>query len=144
MAGGFIRVPAPQIEAQSGGFHENICNFGAVVRRRRSPRLGGRTTGAVQRGRGVTMGHWHLISKDVEANKNLFLGMGAKMFNIGGNPFMMFPGVYINLNLGNEKGDGGTQGQVVNHVASSCRTCSRRSPNGRPLGVPVCRAPTTG
>jgi hypothetical protein len=26
---------------------------------------------------GVTMGHWHIISKDVEANKKIFLGMGA-------------------------------------------------------------------
>src|SRR6266851_3400558 len=42
---------------------------------------------------GVTMGHWHIISKDVEANKKLFLGMGAKMFMVGGNPLMMFPGV---------------------------------------------------
>ena len=24
---------------------------------------------------GVTMGHWHLVSKDVEANKKLFLAM---------------------------------------------------------------------
>src|SRR5580704_13047048 len=65
---------------------------------------------------GVTMGHWHLASKDVEANKKIFLGMGAKMFMIGGNPFMMFPGVYINLNLGTASGDGGTVGSVVNHV----------------------------
>src|SRR5262245_60982650 len=55
---------------------------------------------------GVTMGHWHLISKDVEANKKLFLGMGGKLYMPGGNPLMMFPGVYINLNLGTEKGDG--------------------------------------
>ena len=26
---------------------------------------------------GVTMGHWHLASKDVEANKKIFLGMGG-------------------------------------------------------------------
>src|SRR5258708_1464111 len=64
---------------------------------------------------GVTMGHWHLISKDVEANKKIFLGMGGKLFMPGGNPLMMFPGIYINLNLGTEKGDGGTQGSVVNH-----------------------------
>jgi len=56
---------------------------------------------------GVTMGHWHIISKDVEANKKLFLGMGGKLFMPGGNPLMMFPGIYINLNLGTEKGDGG-------------------------------------
>src|SRR5713101_8891170 len=65
---------------------------------------------------GVTMGHWHIISKDVEANKKLFLGMGAKMIKIGANPLMMFPGVYINLNLGKDKGEGGTPGSVVNQV----------------------------
>jgi hypothetical protein len=54
------------------------------------------------------MGHWHLASKDVEANKKIFLGMGGKLFMPGGNPLMMFPGVYINLNLGTEKGEGGT------------------------------------
>ena len=27
---------------------------------------------------GVTMGHWHIISKDVEANKRVFLAMGGK------------------------------------------------------------------
>ena len=46
---------------------------------------------------GVTMGHWHIISKDVEANKKLFLGMGGKLFMPGGNPVMMFPGIYICL-----------------------------------------------
>ena len=37
---------------------------------------------------GATMGHWHLISKDVEANKKLFLAMGAKMYMPGGAPLM--------------------------------------------------------
>src|SRR5580693_8949862 len=62
------------------------------------------------------MGHWHLASKDVEANKKIFLGMGGKLFTPGGNPLMMFPGTYINLNLGTEKGEGGSRGSVVNHV----------------------------
>src|SRR5258708_33958706 len=65
---------------------------------------------------GVTMGHWHIASKDLEANKKLFLAMGGKLFMPGGNPLIMFPGLYINLNLGTEHGDGATQGQVVNHV----------------------------
>src|SRR3989454_10897365 len=65
---------------------------------------------------GVTMGHWHIASKDVEANKKLFLAMGGKLYMPGGNPLIMFPGLYINLNLGTEKGDGGTPGSVVNHV----------------------------
>ena len=35
---------------------------------------------------GVTMGHWHIASKDMEANKKLFLAMGAKMYMPGGAP----------------------------------------------------------
>src|SRR3954469_24841699 len=65
---------------------------------------------------GVTMGHWHLASKNVEANKKLFLAMGGKLFISAGNPVIMFPGLYINLNLGTEKGEGGSEGSVVNHV----------------------------
>src|SRR5712671_5479787 len=86
---------------------------------------------------GVTMGHWHLISKDVEANKKLFLGMGAKMFIIGGNPFMMFPGTYINLTLGQEKGDGGTQGSVVNHVGFIVDNVQQRVAQWKAAGVAV-------
>src|SRR6266516_2707692 len=65
---------------------------------------------------GVTMGHWHIASKDVDANKKLFLAMGGKLFTPGGNPLIMFPGLYVNLILGTEKGNGGTEGSVLNHV----------------------------
>src|SRR3989449_8037060 len=75
---------------------------------------------------GVTMGHWHIASKDVEANKKLFLAMGGKLFMPGGNPLIMFPGVYINLNLGDEKGNGGTQGSVVNHVGFNVNNVQER------------------
>jgi catechol 2,3-dioxygenase-like lactoylglutathione lyase family enzyme len=86
---------------------------------------------------GVTMGHWHIISKDVEANKKIFLGMGAKMFMIGGNPFMMFPGTYINLTLGNEKGEGGTVGSVVNHVGFIVNNVQERVAQWKAAGVAV-------
>ena len=65
---------------------------------------------------GLAMGHWHIVSKDVDANKKLFLAMGGKLYMPGGNPLIMFPGLYINLNLGIEKGEGATVGSVVNHV----------------------------
>src|SRR6267378_4035933 len=86
---------------------------------------------------GVTMGHWHLISKDVEANKKIFLGMGAKMFMIGGNPFMMFPGTYINLTLGTEKGDGGSRGSVVNHVGFIVNNVQEQVAKWKAAGVAV-------
>ena len=62
---------------------------------------------------GVTMGHWHIVSKDPEANKKIFLAIGGELFLPGGAPLMRFPGIHINLTLGTEKGDGGTQGSVV-------------------------------
>src|SRR5215467_7150022 len=86
---------------------------------------------------GVTMGHWHIVSKDAEANKKLFLGMGGKVFMPGGQPLMMFPGVYINLTLGNEKGDGGTQGSVVNHVGFIVDNVQERVAQWKAAGVPV-------
>jgi catechol 2,3-dioxygenase-like lactoylglutathione lyase family enzyme len=86
---------------------------------------------------GVTMGHWHLASKDLEANKKLFLGMGGKLFMPGGNPVVMFPGLYINLNLGTEKGEGGTQGSVVNHVGFIVDNVQARAAQWKAAGVPV-------
>ena len=86
---------------------------------------------------GVTMGHWHIISKDVEANKKLFQGMGGKVYMPGGNPLMMFPGLYINLNLGQEKGEGGTPGSVVNHVGFIVDNVQKRVAEWKAAGVPV-------
>ena len=87
---------------------------------------------------GVTMGHWHIASKDVEANKKLFLAMGGKLFMPGGNPLIMFPGIFINLNLqGTEKGDGATQGSVVNHVGFIVNNVQERVAQWKAAGVRV-------
>jgi catechol 2,3-dioxygenase-like lactoylglutathione lyase family enzyme len=86
---------------------------------------------------GVTMGHWHIASKDVEANKKLFLAMGGKLYMPGGQPLIMFPGLYINLSLGNEKGDGGTVGSVVNHVGFIVDNVQQRVAQWKAAGVTV-------
>jgi len=86
---------------------------------------------------GVTMGHWHIASKDVEANKKLFQAMGGKLFMPGGNPLIMFPGIYINLNLGTEKGDGETVGSVVNHVGFIVDNVQKRVAQWKAAGVQV-------
>ena len=65
---------------------------------------------------GVTMGHWHLASQNAEANKKIFLGMGGELIKRGDAESVRFPGVLINLTLGNAAGTGGSQGSVVNHV----------------------------
>ncbi len=86
---------------------------------------------------GVTMGHWHLASKDVEANKKIFLAMGGKLYMPGGNPLVMFPGLYINLVLGAGKGEGGTQGSVVNHVGFIVDNVQQRVAQWKAAGVKV-------
>ena len=86
---------------------------------------------------GVTMGHWHIASKDPEANKKIFVGMGGKLFMPGGQPLIMFPGVYINLTLGNEKGEGRTQGSVINHVGFIVDNVQQRVAQWKAAGVAV-------
>ena len=86
---------------------------------------------------GATMGHWHIASKDVEANKKLFLAMGGKLYNPGGNPLIQFPGVFINLNLGTEKGEGGSPGSVVNHVGFIVDNVQQRVAQWKAAGVTV-------
>lgn len=86
---------------------------------------------------GVTMGHWHLASQDIEANKKIFLAMGGKLYMPGGNPLMMFPGLYINLNLGQEKGQGGSPGTVVNHVGFIVDDVQKRTAEWKAKGVNV-------
>jgi len=86
---------------------------------------------------GITMGHWHIATKDVEAEKKLFVAMGGKLFMPGGQPLIMFPGLYISLILGNEKGEGGTVGSVVNHVGFIVDNVQKRVVEWKAKGVTV-------
>src|SRR5471030_2527100 len=67
---------------------------------------------------GVTMGHLHLNSKDVEASKKIFVGMGGIAMKPGDFDIVQFPGVIVNLHLrpGNAPSTGPSDGTVVNHV----------------------------
>jgi hypothetical protein len=53
------------------------------------------------------MGHWHLASRDVQANKKIFVGMSGTAITAAANEAVRFPGVLINLSLGNMPGSGG-------------------------------------
>src|SRR5882672_4891660 len=83
------------------------------------------------------MGHWHIATKDVEAEKRLFLAMGGKLYNPGGQPLISFPGVYISLILAGETGEGGTVGSVVNHVGFIVDNVQRRTAEWKAAGVKV-------
>ena len=69
-------------------------------------------------GEGVTMGHWHLNSRDIEVNRKIFVGMGGTSPTGPGIQRVVFPGVVVILNLGSASGPAtaGSVGSVVNHV----------------------------
>jgi catechol 2,3-dioxygenase-like lactoylglutathione lyase family enzyme len=73
----------------------------------------------------------------VEAEKKLFLAMGGKLYNPGGQPLIAFPGVYISLILANETGEGGTVGSVVNHVGFIVDNVQKRVAEWKAAGVKV-------
>ena len=85
---------------------------------------------------GVTMGHWHFASRDVEANKKIFVTMGGTPVT-GGNETVLFPGVRINLTLGNAPGSGGSVGSVVNHVGFIVKNVQEQTARWKANGVPV-------
>src|SRR5271165_5892907 len=70
---------------------------------------------------GVTNGHWHVNSRDVEVNKKIFVAMGGVVpAESGPLQRVIFPGVMIILNLNQPGGapppTGGTVGSSVNHI----------------------------
>src|SRR5947209_2852551 len=85
---------------------------------------------------GVTMGHWHFASRDVQANKKIFVAMGGAPIT-GGNETVMFPGIRINLSLGNEPGSGESVGSVVNHVGFIVKNVQEQVAKWKANGVPV-------
>ena len=89
---------------------------------------------------GVTMGHWHLNSRDIERSKKMFVAMGG-VDGTGNNPLqrVIFPGVMVILNLpaGAEPATAGTEGSVVNHVGFVVQSVQQSVAKWKAAGVPV-------
>ena len=86
---------------------------------------------------GVTMGHWHIASRDVQANKKIFVAMGGTAL-AGGNEAVQFPGVRVNLTLGDgAPGSGETVGSVINHVGFIVKNVQQQTAEWKAKGVPV-------
>src|SRR6266850_6610859 len=88
---------------------------------------------------GVTMGHWHLNSKDIEANRKIFVGMGGTSPTGPGIQRVIFPGVVINLNPGQAgpPPTAGTVGSVVNHVGFVVNNVQEQVAKWKANGVAV-------
>jgi len=88
---------------------------------------------------GVTMGHWHLNSANVDANRKIFVGMGGTADSNNGLERVRFPGVVIILNQRAPDGPpkGGTQGSVVNHVGFIVNNVQEQVAKWKANGVAV-------
>ena len=62
---------------------------------------------------GVTMGHWHLNTRNIEATRKIFMAMGGAEVQ-GDSARVRFPGVLVIFR--EQAPTGGTVGSVVNHV----------------------------
>jgi catechol 2,3-dioxygenase-like lactoylglutathione lyase family enzyme len=89
---------------------------------------------------GVTMGHWHLNSKDVQANKKIFVAMGG-VPNKDDERLqrVTFPGVVVILNLGSASGPatGPSVGSAINHVGFTVPNVQEAAAKWKAAGVPV-------
>src|SRR3954452_9905726 len=89
---------------------------------------------------GVTMGHWHLNSHDVEVNKNILVSMGGTASKPDERlQRVTFPGVVAILQLGSPTAPptGGSAGTVVNHVALTVQDVQDTVVRWKAAGVPV-------
>jgi len=64
--------------------------------------------------KGVALGHWHTIVKDVDATKKFWAILGGAPMKIDGVDVVKFPGVFIFLTPGSPSA--GSRGSVVDHI----------------------------
>src|SRR6202049_1663132 len=88
---------------------------------------------------GVTMGHWHMNSRDIEANKKIFVAMGGTAVKNGNFDIVKFPGVVVFLNQGPGAAPavGGSVGTVVNHVGFLVPNVQASPAKWKAAGVPI-------
>jgi len=88
---------------------------------------------------GVTMGHWHLNSQQVEANKKLFVALGGTAIKPGDFEIVRFPGVAVFLHQGpgTPPPTGGTDGTVINHVGFIVPNVAKAVARWKAAGVAV-------
>ena len=87
---------------------------------------------------GVTNGHWHLNSRDLEVSKKIFLAMGGKEGEPGPLQRVIFPGVMVIVNQQNvAPPNGGSVGSVVNHVGFIVQNVQESMAKWKAAGVPV-------
>ena len=88
---------------------------------------------------GVTMGHLHMNSKDIEANKKILVAMGGVAAKTGNFEIVKFPNAIVFLNQGPGAAPpvGGSVGTVVNHYGFLVPDVQAAMAKWKAAGVPV-------
>jgi catechol 2,3-dioxygenase-like lactoylglutathione lyase family enzyme len=88
---------------------------------------------------GVTMGHLHMNSKDIEANKKILVAMGGVAAKTGNFEIVKFPNavVFLNQGPGTQPPTGGSVGTVVNHYGFLVPDVQAAMAKWKAAGVPV-------
>jgi catechol 2,3-dioxygenase-like lactoylglutathione lyase family enzyme len=84
---------------------------------------------------GVSMGHVHLVVKDVEAEKKFLVLLGGVPVSNGTLQMIQFPGVFINLREGTPSG--GSIGSRVNHFGLFVQNMDETLGRLKPLNLNV-------
>ena len=83
--------------------------------------------------RGVTMGHLHLVVKDLEASRKFWTDFGGKPVKNGTLDLIEFPGVYVMLRQGEPTA--GTVGSIVNHIGFNARNSAESVAKWQAAGI---------
>jgi catechol 2,3-dioxygenase-like lactoylglutathione lyase family enzyme len=88
---------------------------------------------------GVTMGHWHLNSRNPEATKKILVAMGGVAVKDGDFDVVKFPGVavYVNMEPGTPPPSGGTMGSSINHIGLNVPNVAEAVARWKAAGVQV-------
>jgi catechol 2,3-dioxygenase-like lactoylglutathione lyase family enzyme len=88
---------------------------------------------------GVTMGHLHLNSRDVEANRKIFVALGGTATKAGDFEIVRFPGVnvYLHLRPGAPPPAGGSDGTIVHQVGFAVQNVQETVARLKAAGVAV-------
>ena len=85
---------------------------------------------------GISLGHLHLLSKDPEAQKKIWVeAFGAQLTKTGSLELLRLPGIFIIIN--NAEPSGGSVGSTVDHIAFSVKDTAAMKAKLADMSVPV-------
>ena len=93
---------------------------------------------------GVSMGHWHLTVRDLEASKKFWTSIGGTPIKVDGMEAIKFPGVFVFLTPGSPAGDSGNKGAALEHVGFNVRNGAEIMAKLEAIGGRVKREPELG